>query len=784
MNSAFNHLEQKLSFYASAKDVSPTKSISVSELVRMIHDEDTGTGVALVRQAESEDAKRAAKMRLPAVQISGYVTQGNRAQAMQEGRFVHSGWLQLDVDGDGLNGKTPDEARALLAADPHVLSAFISPSGEGAKALFRGCPCQTVEEHKTAFLAAEKYIWGRHGLNIDKATKDPGRLCYIPSDPDCTWNASALEFKPPAVSAPEAPPRSTGFPEPPQHGIHAWMMAAAWHCRFAGMSEGAATEKLNSYDGSLRRSFQPNEAETAARTVFASPFPDSRVAEIPEMTFPIPGGEISFTQSAGVIFPVIGKAQKLFTREGVIHEVKSAKGISYLEPLDPDRFCSLVEKFGHRIAKREIIKTENTGTRIVWRSSTMPVHTAKILLATDQAITSLPTIRQLVGCPVLIPPGEILGQGYHKHAGGTFITGGAMPPIVPLEHAKAALLSLLDDFAFVTPSDKSRALASLISPALKMGGWIEDDFPLDLAEADQSQSGKTYRFKIITAIFNEEPSGVIAPRGGVGSLDEAISTELIKGRPFIILDNFRGRLDSTILEQAIRGLGSVSCRALRKAATVDCKPFLWQLSTNGAELTRDAANRAIITRIRKQPEGFSFRQYPEGGLFAHVKANQAFYLGAVFSIIREWSAQGCHKTNERRHDFAEWCGALDWIVQRVFQMEPLLNGHREEQARTSNPDLQWLREIVLAATPGDIGRRAGVEIFLTIAEDNGIQFPGNPHSKDDPAIRAGRILGKLYREASEEILRVDGFTITREVAPDYTPAAAGGLRKFYTITSP
>jgi hypothetical protein len=275
---------------------------------------------------------------------------------------------------------------------------------------------------------------------------------------------------------------------------------------------------------------------------------------------------------------------------------------------------------------------------------------------------------------------------------------------------------------------------------------------------------------------------VASPRGGVGSLDESISAELIKGKPFIVLDNFRGRLDSTILEQAIRGIGSLACRAYRNAATVDCQPFLWQLSTNGAELTRDAANRAIITRIRKQPEGFQFKEFPEGGLFAHVKANQGFYLGAVFAIVREWSAKGCNKTSERRHDFTEWCGVMDWIVQEVFGMAPLLDGHREQQARTSNPDLQWLREIILAATPADIGRRGGTDLLLSIAEDNGIPFPGNPNSKDEPAIRAGRILGKLYREAGGEELRVDSFRLTREIDRSYTDSAAGGLRKFYTIS--
>ena len=193
--------DQKISFYASAKDVAPSREITIREFVRMIHDEDTAQGVGHVRESATEDGKRIAKMHLPAVQLSGHVTAGNRAKAIQEGRFVHSGFLQLDVDDDGLNGKTPEEARRILGDDRHVLSAFITPSGEGSKALFKIRPCLTNEEHKQAFRHVEKYIFDSYGLKIDPATKDPGRLCFIPSDRNCTWNGETKEFVPPVQPA-------------------------------------------------------------------------------------------------------------------------------------------------------------------------------------------------------------------------------------------------------------------------------------------------------------------------------------------------------------------------------------------------------------------------------------------------------------------------------------------------------------------------------------------------------------------------------------------------------
>lgn len=511
--------------------------------------------------------------------------------------------------------------------------------------------------------------------------------------------------------------------------------------------------------------------------------PEADEWEIPPDVFPVPAGGIAFTKAAEIIFPAMGEKRRLFMRSRTPHEIAADGDESdFLLPVSPERFCNLIEGFSKRVARRETGTGEMKG-KAVWRSCTFPAHSAKILLLSDEATKHLPPIRQLTNCPILTPSGEVLAQGYHDHGGGTFVGKGKAIPAIPLAAATTALLGLLDDFDFPTVADHSRAFASLISPALKMGGWIHDDFPLDLAEADQSQSGKTYRQKLVCRIYAETPQSITISRGGVGSVDEAISTALIGGRPFITLGNIRGRIDSAILEEAIRGAGRIQCRALKMTAEVDCRPFLWQLSTNGAELTRDLANRAIVTRIRKQPADYRFRHFPEGDLEAHIVASQPFYLGCVFAILREWLAHGKPCTDENRHDFRGWCRGMDGIIQ-MLGLAPLLDGHREQQDRTANPALQWLREILLAARPSDHGHELNAGALLTIAEDAEIELPGSKFSKDDPAIRAGRILGKIFREAEAEMITVDGFNFERIEAPDYSESGRGRTTKRYVITRP
>jgi hypothetical protein len=491
---------------------------------------------------------------------------------------------------------------------------------------------------------------------------------------------------------------------------------------------------------------------------------------IPDNIFPVPNTHVTYDAAAQHIFSAIAETKKIFMRNGTPHEVVG----NVLRPITPERFVSMLETFGRRIAKYEFDRKTEIGR---WRTSLMPTSSANVLLQ-SKAVSMLPNINIVLASPIIArcghepPELERLGPGYHENAnGGTFIINSDPAPAVPFDVAVAKLREIIADFDFPTLSDASRAVASFISPAMKLGGFINDDFPLDLAEADQSQSGKTYRQNLVCAIYGEEASSATSHTGGVGSLNESVSRMLIDGRPFLQLDNIRGRVDSNVMETAIRGAGLLRCRALRQEALVNTRPFLWQLSTNGAELTRDLANRSIITRIRKRPESYQFKVYPEGDLKSHIKANQPFFLGCVHAIVAEWWRLGGQETSESRHDFRRWVRVMDWIVQNLFHLPPLLDGHREEQLRTANPRLQWLREIaaVLDIRPDLPGITLTASEIANVCEENGIDFPTPAKSTRDPALTVGKILAGVFRDITGDSIRVDQYEITRITEMFYCP---------------
>ena len=135
----------------------------------------------------------------------------------------------------------------------------------------------------------------------------------------------------------------------------------------------------------------------------------------------------------------------------------------------------------------------------------------------------LPPVATIHHCPCLIrrPDGntEVLGKGYDPIAGGRFIAGGAMPWQMSLDEARMVLLETLEEFAFLSPADKSRAFAALISPALKALGCLDISFPLIVIEANDSQAGKGFFLDLTGAIYRQPTGALLTQRtGGVRAL--------------------------------------------------------------------------------------------------------------------------------------------------------------------------------------------------------------------------------------------------------------------------
>lgn len=484
-------------------------------------------------------------------------------------------------------------------------------------------------------------------------------------------------------------------------------------------------------------------------------------AEPSRPTIILPGGNVSITAAADELFGLIANAGNLFHRGGRVHEVtKDSDGTHRLVPLTAARFRSLIETYGQLLVWRSGANSE-----AVLKPALCPEETARALLESRPAGDRLPNVATLAACPVLANiEGRlcVLGAGWHAHGGGIFITGGAAPPQVPLEEAIRALSALLIDFDFTSPGDRARALASLVAPALRFGGWLKNPLPVDIGEADASQSGKTYRQKVVAAIYRETPNVVVQRSGGVGGLDESIAQKLIDGRPFILLDNLRGKLDSPYLESILTAPGPMPARVPHRGEIhVDPRAFIFQITSNGVETTPDLANRGSIVRIRKRPADYIFKAHPEGELHAHVIANQPYLLGCVFAVITKWHQDGEPRTTEARHSFREWAQTLDWIVRNLFAAGALLDGHDGARERVSDPRRTWLRQLIIALRDVSETGAFGAKRIAEFAIEHEILPPSVRTGADERGVSlsVGKVMAAVF--GASQVVDIDGFKIHR-----------------------
>ena len=733
------------------------------------------------------------KRGLPAIAFSGTFTHRS-AKGLQ----THSGLICVDLD------DLPDPAAtvAQIGAAPHCVAAFLSPTGTGAKLVLRVAATDAQQHRKRVFPAVAAYLLATHGVTADKACSDVVRLCFVSHDPSITINLGAAPLPIPDAPVANAPgamvaaavgAKLTPFQDYDQRGDvfdvlrdHGWSSDDDFHWTRPGKSSGtSATFDHADCPGCFyvfsdnAAPFEPQKAYPKHR-VFALLECDgdeaTALSELQKRGFgwPLsPDGNFlilpsngtqgrSITESAQQIFTKIAPTHTLFVRGRVVHEIVEDENGPRFEVILPRRFRSLIETYGRPMAYR----SDNRG-----RTKLSPVlcaeETASALLATTEARELLPRVRTIIRSPTLAVSGDelkVLGHGWNQEGGGVFVTGSLIPESVALPDAVAAVCGLLADFDFQTPGDRARALASLITPALKAGGLLNCSTPIETNEADKSQAGKTFLRKLVHALFGETPSFVAQRDGGVGSFDESIQTALIAGRMFIQLDNVRGKVASTYLEAVLTAEGPVQCREPHKTTVeVDVRPFTFAMTSNGVQSTADLANRASLVRIRKRPPGYIFAQYPEGGLLEHVKARQAFFLGAVFAIVGEWFMEGCQRTNETRHDFRQWAQTLDWIVRHVLNAGPLLDGHDDARDRIADPCKSWLRSVALAIDQDDrLEHEVTASELGELCGEHGIMVPSckDDATDDDRARAVGRAMKKLFPE-SATLAQVDSFTVTR-----------------------
>ena len=471
----------------------------------------------------------------------------------------------------------------------------------------------------------------------------------------------------------------------------------------------------------------------------------------------------TYTDSAKVLFRLLKLNGNYYRQGGSLVVVNSTGESAKLEPVSPESLRTRAENLNAPLKRATMTIGGPT-----FAPANMLADEAKVLLASEE-LKQLHLIRGVLPLPVLTLGSDkrprILGPGYDPDT-QLFITAKIpLPPLPPVAEAVRTIKSLFVDFRFQDASDQSRAVAMFLTLALTVSGILPGLNPMFVIEADDSQTGKGLLTSLLANVFRLRIAAVAQhPGRGIGSQEDSFYAALELGQPLVVFDNWRGKLSCPALEQFLtQRSGGFPVRVAYKAQReVDRAYYLLALTSNGCELTTDQANRSVVIRLLKQPEDHVFPSFPEGDFSGHVLANWERYACAIFSVISEWLRLGRPTTNAQYNSFTQWAQSLDWIVQHLFALPPLLAGMQEVKARVSSPNLSFLRAIAIAvANAGLLDEQLTASALAQVAGEAGIEIPCGSDGPHGGAKRVGICMARVFKQ--DDFVKADVYTVKREV---------------------
>jgi len=133
------------------------------------------------------DSYKALKIKLPIVTFCGTFKNGRKLENLDN----YNNLMILDIDHIDDFGIL--NIKEKLINDKYILSVWLSPSGEGLKALVK--LNSSPEDHKASFNSLKKYYSENYNIELDNSGSDVTRLCFVSWDEDIYINKDSEVYK-------------------------------------------------------------------------------------------------------------------------------------------------------------------------------------------------------------------------------------------------------------------------------------------------------------------------------------------------------------------------------------------------------------------------------------------------------------------------------------------------------------------------------------------------------------------------------------------------------------
>lgn len=319
----------------------------------------------------------------------------------------------------------------------------------------------------------------------------------------------------------------------------------------------------------------------------------------------------------------------------------------------------------------------------------------------------LPEIKRRVEVPFMLSDGQIVSDlGYHDGSGvyllpriGDFIEVPVVPSIVTdqdVEKARRIFEDVTEGFMFKDQASKTNLIAITLTSPLRELFSSNPMVPMLTSTAPQSGSGKgtSVRVPLSTAGVGPYSLSTTAYNVDENEFEKKLVGKLLKKSTYIFLDNIRGTVSSSVMEQMLtaanydgRTLGYSEVNALSTLV-------LWvsTLQSTGA-FNRDLTRRCVPVELIKNYRG----KWKHKNIEAYLADRRGEMIWACFVVARKWMQDGAPISHARLDGYGGWTETIGGILENVLGYEDFLGNledfrkSQDENAMTIDGVLErWL----------------------------------------------------------------------------------------------
>jgi len=383
-----------------------------------------------------------------------------------------------------------------------------------------------------------------------------------------------------------------------------------------------------------------------------------------------------------------------------------------------------------------------------------------------------------VRCPVIRETGklEALPWGYDEQTQIYTVPGGLEYALdLDLAVAKGRIARLLGSFPITDERSfavQVAAMMALFVRHLPGGMGLRPGF---LWYANKPGSGKSVLAKVCLYIVLGRAA--VAKLKKDDDLDKEIEAFCRASVPYIFLDNIRGGLNSTTIEQMLTSQESTG-RAMGGHGTFTAQNTALLLATgNQIEITEDALRRFLLVDLfeKGDPEARVF-DTPLNDSLMRSETWRVEMLEALWAIVAHWHEAGMPKGSRSLASFEEYAMLLGGIVEAAGYVSPFQKAELADAKAPGAAEFDELLALVLGELGLETSRDVTVEDLARLARSGqlyqrevGTQDDGKRQTiKDDALGKDERGMARDYGYMNPSQRNKFGTKMTKQVGTEHT----------------